>query len=249
MREPLHYNSYKMPFKEKIRYILTAAAMIFPAAYLFYRNVYICAILCLLALFYPSLKSKDIILKRQKMITAQFKDLLYSVSSSLSAGKSVESAFRAAAADLTILYAGEDALIISELKAVNMKVDMNEPLTEALSDFASRSCSEDIANFADMLTICKKAGGNLIEAIKNTASVIVCKIDLRNEIDVIIAEQRLNQKILSVMPFVLMAMIVLGSKEYVAPLYTPEGNIIMSAVLLICVAAHLTGKHIACINI
>ncbi|MDD5603596.1 MAG: type II secretion system F family protein [Eubacteriales bacterium] len=247
--ESTDYSTYRMSPAERLKYIFTAVAVIFPVTYLFYRRAGICLALCCVSLLYPSVRRKGIIAKRKKQLLHQFRDMLYSISSSLSAGRSAENSFKAAAGDLALIYSGEEAYMIKELKTINIRIRMNEPLAEVLEDFAVRAGLEDIKDFAGVFSLCRQTGGNLAEAVRNTASVITQKIDIRGEIDVIIAEQRLNQRILSIMPFGLMVMIVLGSPDYAAPLYTPVGNAVMTIVLILITAANFIGKKITEINV
>ena len=112
-----------------------------------------------------------------------------------------------------------------------------------------RADIDDIKNFVDVFAICKNTGGNLVEVMKNTAAIISQKIDIRNEINIIVAEQHLNQRILSIMPFALMTIIILSSPDYVEPLYTPVGNIIMFIVLSLIIGAYFIGKKIMDIKV
>ena len=98
------FDSYVMSLWEKVLYTAAAAIVIFSVAFIFYRSIFLSLLLTPLALFYPRIKTKDIIKKRKKELNIQFKDMLYSLSSSLSAGKTVESAFREALKDLSVLY-------------------------------------------------------------------------------------------------------------------------------------------------
>jgi len=249
LSRPVFYNEYCMTVFEKVRYIALADIVIFSAGYLFFRNILLCFCLCIFSFFYPKIKTKNLIKARKIQLSLQFKDALNSIASSLSAGRSVESAFKAAAGELALLYSGENAYIINELDLINRKVEMNETLASALEDFAMRADIDDIKNFVDVFAICKNTGGNLVEVMKNTAAIISQKIDIRNEINIIVAEQHLNQRILSIMPFALMTIIILSSPDYVEPLYTPVGNIIMFIVLSLIIGAYFIGKKIMDIKV
>ena len=84
------YNVYLMTKKEKGFYILAAAAVLFAVGYIFYHNLILSALLALLSLKFPKIRTGQIIAKRKKQLTVQFKDMLYSLSSALSVGKSIE---------------------------------------------------------------------------------------------------------------------------------------------------------------
>ena len=88
----VNYNVYHMSKGEKLLYILLAGALLYGLGYIFYQNVIISLLFSLLALKYPAIRTKAIIRKRKRQLTMQFKDMLYSLSSAVSAGNSVERA-------------------------------------------------------------------------------------------------------------------------------------------------------------
>ena len=84
------YNQYVMSQKEKLFYVIIAMAVLFVIGYIFYHNIILSGILMILGVKFPALRTKQIIAKRKKQLTIQFKDMLYSLSSALSVGKSVQ---------------------------------------------------------------------------------------------------------------------------------------------------------------
>jgi tight adherence protein B len=245
----IDYSVYHMSMGEKIRYFLIAFIVLIGAGYLFYNNILISLAAGSLAILYPAVKKKELIKKRKQMLNIQFKDALYSISSSLSAGRAPEAAFKAALEDLRILYSDSDAFIIKELEQIDRRISMNDTLENALMDFALRSGIDDIKNFADVFIICKSTGGNLVDVIRNTYVILNQKIEIKNEIDVLIAEQKLSQKILNIMPFGLLALIMASSPDYVKPLYSPAGHIAMTVVLVLLVVSYVIGSRITDIRI
>lgn len=197
----IYYNQYNLSAIERIKYISIASVVLLAIGYLFFQNIIISILLCGFSLFYPGMKRKSLIKKRKHILNMQFKDALYSLSSSLSAGRAVEGAFKAILGDMKILYPDENTFITNEFELINRKVENNDTIESALQEFAARADIDDITNFVDVFVICKNTGGNLIEVIKNTSNIINQKIEIRNEIDLMIAEQKYSQKILSIMPF------------------------------------------------
>lgn len=243
------YNTYLLSTKEKVKYTLIAAVVLFLTGLLFFRNLYLSLFLCIFSFLYPVFMKKQLIANRKDVLNQQFKDALFSISSSLSSGRSVESAFRAALDDLEMLYGDENACIIKEFELIGRKMSMNETLDQALLDFAKRADVEDITNFADVFVICKNTGGNLVEVIRNTAGIINQKIEIKNEMQVIVAEQKFSQRILNIMPFGLLILIAVGSPEYLAPLYSLKGHFIMALVLVMLAVSYIIGSKITDIRI
>ncbi|HPV02716.1 MAG TPA: type II secretion system F family protein [Clostridiales bacterium] len=239
------YNVYIMGMKQKICYTLSAAAVIFAAGFLFYRSVFISVLLTPLALLYPRIKTKDIIRRRKKELNIQFKDLLYSLASSVSAGKSIESAFRAAIDDLSVLYPDPSAYILVEIRNIVSRLDTNETLESALSEFAGRAGLEDIDNFVNVLNISRRAGGNIAQIIRNTSSIISDRIEVGQEIDMLLAERRFEQKVLNAVPVFMTVLLSVSAPDYMYPVFnTAAGRLTMTISLAIMAAAWLISSKL-----
>ncbi|HEX2947499.1 MAG TPA: type II secretion system F family protein [Clostridia bacterium] len=238
------YDCYEMKIRERVIYTAAAAAVIFAVAFIFYRSFILSALLTPLALFYPRIKKREIIQRRKKELNIQFKDMLYSLCSSLSAGKTVESAFREALKDLTVLYPEPSAFILTELRGIIGRLDMNEPLETALRDFAGRARLEDIDNFVNVFNISKRSGGNLAEVIRNTSSIINDRIEVCQEVDMMLAERKFEQKVLNVIPILLIFLLSASAPDYMNPVFdTLTGRVTMSvSIVLLAVAWLISGK-------
>ncbi len=238
------FDTYIMSLREKVLYTAVAGVAIFLIAYIFYRSVLLSLLLIPLALIYPGVKLKDIIRKRKKELNIQFKDLLYSLSSSLSAGKTVESAFREALKDLSVLYPEPSTYILIEIHRIISRLDTNETLEHALSDFASRAKLEDVDNFVDVFNISKRSGGNIAEVIKNTSAIISDRIEVGQEVDTMLAERRFEQKVLNMVPILMILLLSVSAPDYLSPVFdTIAGRLTMTAsIALLIIAWVITAK-------
>ena len=127
---------------------------------------------------------------------------------------------------------------------------MNEPVEKALADFGRRSHIEDIINFADVISICKRTGGNLVSVVKNTSGAISGKIEVEQEIELILAGRRYEQKVLNVMPLVFIGLVNLGGSGYTDALYSSfSGYLLMALSLGILAASYLFSKRIMDIKV
>lgn len=241
----IDYDSYVITIKMKIIYAALAAAVIFAVSYLFYRSILLAAILCPLGTLYLKYKRGQIIIKRRNELNLQFKDLLISLASSLCAGRALENAFESALEDLLLLYPSDEACIIRETKIIIHKLSLNITIEEALSDFAERSKLDDIKNFSDVIMICKRTGGNLIEAIKNSSGIISDKIEMKQEIETLLSARKFEQKILNIMPIGMIFMLSITAADYINPVFTtPQGRSAMTVCLLLLIAAFLISYKI-----
>ncbi len=244
------YDVYIMSRKERVVNICCAAIVIFVAAYVFYRSYIISAFVMPLALLYPNIRVKEIIKKRKYNLNLQFRDLLYSLSASLMAGKSVESAFKAAFNDLSIQYTESDTDIIRELSSINHKLELNCTIEEAITDFSKRAKIEDIENFVNVFKVCKRTGGDLVQVIKSTTDIINEKIHIRHEIENLVAQRRLEQKVLSCLPFALVALISLTAADFMAPVFsTLQGRLAMTIAIVLFTAAYFLSKKLMNIEV
>lgn len=235
-----NFDVYEMSLREKALYIVMAAAVIFSVAFIFYRNWFLSLLLTPLAFLYPKIKTRDIIKKRKKELNIQFKDLLYSLSSSLSAGMTIEPAFREALKDLSVLYPDPSAYILTEIRRIVTRLDMNDTLENALSDFADRARLEDVDNFVNVFNISKRSGGNISEIIKNTSAIISDRIEVEQEVDTMLASRRFEQKVLNVVPILMILLLSITAPDYLSPVFnTISGRLTMSVSILLLAAAWL----------
>lgn len=244
------YNVYRMSFKEKLINIILAAMFIIAVGLVFYRNIYLSVLFTPLALFYPKIKLKSIIKKRKERLLLQFKEALYLISSSLSAGKSVESAMSDTVKDLESLLSKQENYIIREFKYITSQLALNQNIEEVMTDFAHRSKVEDIANFADVFVVSKRTGGNLIEAIKNSVKVIAEKIEFKQELNTMLAQKKFEQKLLSIIPVVLVLLLTWTAPDYMEPVFTTFiGRVVMTVAVAILIFAYFISKKIMEIEI
>ncbi len=242
---PIDYGEYVMTQKEKTGYILLAALFIFVIGFIFYRNIFLALLLTPLAFYYPKLKKKELIQRRKDELNFQFKDLLYSLSSSISAGRAMEGAFADALKDLSIIYPDSESLILIECRYFVKNVEMNEGLEDILDDFENRAGLEDVTGFVDVLKSCRKAGGNIVEVIRTTTSVIQDKIEIKNEIQTMIAAKKFEQRIMSLTPVMMILILSLAAGDYMAPIFnTLQGRLAMTLAMVVLGVTYLLSEKI-----
>ena len=239
-----NYNDYIMPWPEKILAAAAAMLAVFCAAYVFFRSVPICAAASPLGLFYVPHRRKRQTAKRRDALKSQFRDMLYSLSSSLMAGKTMEMALREVRGDLEILYPDPETAILYEVDIILRRILLNETIDAALGDLAERSGIEDIESFCGVLATCRKMGGNLVEIVKNTTNILGDKMEIKNEIDVLLAQRKFEKNVLNVMPVGLVIVLSLTAKDYIEPVFTTVlGKLVMAAAIgLIALAWLISGK-------
>lgn len=244
------YRVYNMRPDELIFTLIMAMGACFLVGLIFYENIILSAILSLLGVFYIPKYKKDRLRKRKETLLIQFKDALYFINVSLSAGRSFESSITDTYKAMKGIYDDENSDMIQELKIMSHRILMNEPVESCFADLAKRSEIEDIKSFADVIMISKRSGANLVEVIKNTSQTISEKVEIKQEISTMIAGKKFEQKVLSIMPFVMVFFLKSSSPGFLEPLMnTSFGHFVMTIALAMIVSGVLLGQKIMHIEV
>lgn len=186
---------------------------------------------------------------RKQKLSLQFKDGILAVSAALKAGYSIENAFYEAYKDLCHLYKPEDT-IVKEFLHINRQLQNNMVLEKLLLDFANRSQVEEIKDFAEVFSIAKRTGGNLNKIIENTVLLISEKIQVKREIQTILAARQFEQKVMNIVPLLILFYIGISSPGFFDSMYgNPGGICIMTICLLVYFAAFVLSRKIVAIEI
>ena len=244
------YNYYIMSKSELNMYRIVGILLFFLIGYTFYKSVIISLIFSLFGLFFPEYMYTKKLDRRKKALNSQFKDMLYSISSSLMAGKSVETAFFDSKEELYILYPDENTDIIRELGYITNGLKLGDTIESLLESLAKRSHDEDIENFADVFISCKRTGGISSEIIKITTDVITEKIEIKRDIASSLSEKKFEQKAMSG----LMLLVILGlsylSGDYMDVMFTTvSGRFYMTIALIIFIISYVVGEKIMNIEV
>ncbi|MBD5544124.1 MAG: hypothetical protein HDR01_07790 [Lachnospiraceae bacterium] len=186
---------------------------------------------------------------RKQKLSLQFKDGILAVSAALKAGYSIENAFYEAYKDLCHLYKQKDR-IIQEFLYINRQLANNMVLESLLLDFADRSQVEEIRDFAEVFSIAKRNGGNLNKMIEHTALLISEKIQVKRDIQTILAARKYEQKVMNLVPMFILFYIGITSPGFFDSMYgNPGGICIMTICLIVYFAAFLLSRKIVAIEI
>lgn len=232
IRQVVHYNEYHLTQKQFLLFFVIGYGLLFIAIYLFYQSWLLSCILSFLAIFSPKVCRRILMKRRQQQLKLQFKEALQAITSSLAAGKSLENAIRSALEDLVLLYSNPSSPIIRELSGLVHKLDHAETIESAFNDIAHRSNIAEIRQLSEALAACKRSGGNMVEVMKRTAVIISEKLATEQEIAVMIAQKKLEGRMMMAVPFVFLAFLNLAAPDYMAPMYSTVGYIILTIALL-----------------
>lgn len=204
-------------------------------AWLFYQSRVAAVILSPLAIPYCMYRLKSEREKKARILSQQFREMLGSVNNALRAGDSPENAFREGYREMAYEY-GEYAPITKEMSRVVAGLDNRIPLEKLLEDMAERAGTEEIREFAEVFRIAKRGGGNMTEILSRTAALIAERLDVENEIRIMLGNRRLEQRIMDVAPFLIIFYIGLTSPGFFDVLYHNMEGI---AFMTLCLFAYL----------
>lgn len=209
------YTFSKRDWVEYCFYVFVKSAVICFLFYDSYKGIFLFAPIYFID--YKNMKKRRIN-DRKRRLTIQFKDMMEALVNSLNAGYSLEHAFGDARKDLLLVYE-KDAYILKEIDVILTGLKMNIPLERLLKDFGTRSSIEDIDNFAKVVAVAKRSGGNLIRIIQKTVNSICDKINVEEEIETLITSKKIESKIMMLMPYGILFYLRMANGEFMTPLY------------------------------
>ncbi len=238
------YDQYQFNWRDWMEYGAKLLLKSMVICYLFYDTYKAWIIMLPLGILeYKSLK-KVKIMKQKRELTMQFKSLIESVATTLSAGYSLERAFEEAKKDLLLIYTAKEH-IFTELDFITSGLKMNIPIERLLKNFGQRSCVDDIEDFANVVNVAKRSGGNLVHIIQKTVNRIVDKLMVEEEIETMIAAKRYEERVMMIMPYGIILYLRWSNEGFFDVLY---GNIlgafVMTAFLVVIYIADFWAKKI-----
>ena len=187
--------------------------------------------------------------RRQQELYLQFKDMVQALAASLSVGYSFENAFIAAHEELTRTY-GKDALIVRELVLIMHEIRLHKNIEDVLADFGERSGIREIHNFSQLVAVAKRTGGNMVQIMKTTAAGIARKVEVEMEIATMIAAKRYEQRIMLVIPFLIIGYLRMVNQSYICILYEGvAGRNVMTLCLLAGIISYFWSRKLINIGV
>lgn len=246
----LDYDLYQLSRPAFLLAVAAVSAVAWVVLYLFYGFWWVGFLGIPLSLFAPRFLKKFLVAKRKERLVSQFNEMLYALSGSMQAGKSIETAFIAIYKDMELLYPEPHTEIMRELRCISANLNAGVPLDIILKDFAIRSHDEDIGSFVDVYATTKQIGGNLVQVIRSTSEVIADKVAVHKDIQVAIASAKFEHQVLLFVPIGVILMIRAISPGYLDSLYGTIPGVLLSTFALILIGiAWVIGNKITDIKV
>lgn len=226
------YDQYSLLAKEKKQYYICAGICLSLLSFLFYKCILISCVCVLLAKPLEKEYLNQKIRKRKEALLEGFRDVLYSISGSIAAGRQMPQAIVDARNQVKSTY-GENADITKELiLMVHVYGEAHGTIEALLSDFGERSGLEEIKQFALVYRICRHSGGDLEDVTLKCANLLLDRISFRGEVNMLTAQKKVDIIFLVSLPVLVLLFLNLLSPAYINILYSCLiGRIIMTACL------------------
>lgn len=187
---------------------------------------------------YIKREKKRLYQKRQQQLKEEFLEVLKLIIHGLEAGYSLEHCFEQAYVDYQKMVEDKKSMMLPELKEFQKKLQVNVSVNAIVKEFAVKSELQEAENFAQIIEIARKSGGNLPAVLKRTVCTMLEKERVQEEIETMLSGKRMEQKVMTAMPVGILLYMRFTSGDYMAPLYgNPVGIIIATIGLFVTLIA------------
>jgi tight adherence protein B len=186
------------------------------------RNLLLAALTVLLGTVGPFLWLAVLASRRQAKFDEQLPSTLQLLSGALQAGHSLQQAV-----DTVVQEAGDP--IAAEFQRVLTEARLGRPLEEAFEAMAKRTRSVDFEWTVMAIRLQRQVGGNLAEVLSTVSQTIRDRYSLKRQIRALSAEGRLSSLILSILPVLLFAALLVFNPLFLQPLFSTKLGIMMMA--------------------
>ena len=199
-------------------------------AFLFYRSIFGLIVGIVVVPFWLKLCQEKYEMDEKARVSVEFKEYMMLIVTALQTGYSLEKALKQSEKELLRLYPKNSA-IINPVHVMNQKIAMNIQVEKAFTELAESIQLEEAESLAEIISFAKRSGGDYGKNIRDTAMKIEENLAVKEEIQTITTEKRLELKVMSIMPMGILAYISLTSRGFIAPLY---GNLLGVILMTIC---------------
>lgn len=230
---------------EKVIVVLCGIALSFMTGYIFYNSLIFGGVIsipaCVFVWKFWKRHEND---KRKRIIESEFEEMLSCLASALRTGYAIDNAFFECRKELVSVF-GKEAPIIHELNIICHGLKMNEPVDKLMYGMAVRTKVKSISEFAQVLSIARKSGGDFITIIRQNASEIRNKRQVLAEIETMVTAKKYEGLIMNIMPPGIIVYLRFTSPGYIAVLYNnPAGIMVMTVILIIYISGICLAQHI-----
>ena len=257
----LNYRTYVMNTQEKITTFLLAFCAGGIVGLIFYGGQFrdsdgtatTATMVCNIVLFvtigiiatcvFIPIRKKQLLDKRRKELTQEFRSFLEALAVSLASGMNMADSLSSAYNDLKIEYS-DTAYMVLEVKEMIDGIQNNIAIEDMMISLGERSQIDDIKNFGMVFSVAYRAGGNLKDIVRRTNSIIGEKIEIAEEIETTLSSNKSQFSAMMFIPVVMILLLRVMSSSFAASFATVAGVIAMTIAIGIFIIAYRLGQKI-----
>lgn len=219
-------------WKNEKQDLITGILYLMMIAWLFYDRMIIAIGLFPFLFVWMRKQRNKSVYKKKEWIRKELREMMLSIGNSLSAGYSIENSLKVARRDL-LMYQ-KDSVLAKELQLLINRLEMNEPVDKLLLEMADKVNLEELYQFAQIISIAKKSGGNLIEITAKTIEHLSQAIQIKEEIQTMTAAKQMEKKIMTMMPYFILLYVRIANPGYFSVLYESIAGGLIVTICLVC---------------
>lgn len=185
---------------------------------LFYRSVWPALLFPIIVLVFWKLETRHCEEAKKNRMQKEFVSGLGILNTSLQAGLSMENAWKEVEKETKMMY-GENSLLYLELKEMNQRTAHNVPVEKLLLEMAYKWKLEDMIQFSELMEYGKRSGSNWKKMIDIFVGRMTERYEAEQQIEIVIAEKKLEQQIMNIMPLGMLAFLQFSAWDYMSVLY------------------------------
>lgn len=237
----MDYKTYQLTKHEIQTVYLLAGFITIIIAGLFYRSLWGCVVFPVVYYVVKEKLKKERKNYRNSEFLEGFLNGIRVLNASLQAGFSMERAFIEVEKEAKILYGDKD-FFYQEMVLLNRSVAMNISIEKLFAEFANRTGMEEIIQFSEILNYGKRTGGNWKQIIDVTVCRMNEKQEVRKQIEVMVAEKKLEQQVMNLIPLGILFLLQISSWEYMKVMYH---NILGVCIMTIALGIYIFALYIS----
>ncbi|MBC86299.1 MAG: hypothetical protein CL677_03890 [Bdellovibrionaceae bacterium] len=164
--------------------------------------------------------------RRSKNVVAQMVDAMTLMANGVKAGLSVQNTIDRVCDNMT-------GPITQEFRLIQNKLRLGMSLEDALNEFSERIPEPDVIMFVNSIGILAETGGNLAQTFSTIAFTIRERQKIHKKIEALTASARMQGRIMTMVPFFVLAMLAAFDPDKVIPLFTTAMGWVALAIVLV----------------
>lgn len=212
--------------------------------YLFYHSLYAVLILWIFFPFFVKRERKRLLDKRQEQLREELIEFMNSMATLLRAGYALENTLPMIRSDLQRAFP-KNSILASECEYMEQRRQINQPIDGLFQELSNRHELAELKDFTQVLVIARQRGGNLVEIVSETCTQLEENMQAAREITVMIAAKVLEQRIMLMIPFGMVAYLNMSNPGYLNCLYgSVFGVLVMSVCLFLIFLSYVWAQGI-----